>query len=225
MSTRSLVAEIQLKAPNWTAEGTPSILQLLQRAQDYLFSQASRFSLYRDPLTGDFPYLATTANQREYTMSNINMTIESQVRSLRIYDVSEVFADFQTVSDYSLNTINGVGAIAGQIVSYNFIPYPALEATACRIVLTDDPGTTSTKYQLKMMIEPLRLTSLSIPLMVSRNYESVLMEGVLGYIENTDYGRSDRQKRFEEVLAPQFWSDGATRNMPRRVSRTGRRKF
>jgi len=228
LSTATVVSEIKLKAPNWSRDGARSILAMMNRAQNYLFSRAHELSVYIDPLTGDFPLLATTATQYDYEIPNVSMTIDDDTGAvpIRIHHVDQVFSEGIRLSDYGISTIKPyMVSIDGNNVKWRFASRPALENKKCRVSFQFDPGTHTDRYFYKAIIEPLQLTSDAIPLMVQQDDEEALIEGALGWIEYFDYGRSDRLDRFKKEMAPAFFNKYKGLESTRVNNATPRRKF
>lgn len=215
MSTASIVSEIKLKAPNWSRDGSDTaILNFIQRAQLYLFSKPSQVSLNIDESTGDYPYLVTTAGVRKYDIPDITreFTIDDVTQDvpLRIARVDSVYSDVSSASDYgscgTLGTVSSpVKSFSSSQTRYRFSTVPATEGAPTRIIFPFDPGDSTTKYKIVSLIEPLPLTADTIPIMIPQDWEYILVEGALGWIEYNDVGRSERLDKFKREYAREFW--------------------
>lgn len=236
MSTLTVVDEILLKAPAWQRDGSRSVLSMMNRAQNYLYSKPSLQSVYVDPATGDYPFLNTVAGQFSYTIPNILVTLGGVPNtSLRVKQVYELFAKNQNliVNDYGFNiddynvikNMRHVDKTIGDEAYYSFTPIAAKELDDAKIIFPFDPGTKTGIFQIKCMVEPLQLTADTIPLSVEQDDEMAIIEGALGYIEFYDYGRSDRMDRFEQMYAPRYWSKYRIMPTPRKARGTLARKF
>ena len=229
MSTRSVADEIKLKAPNWPQEGNPSILMQMQRAQDFLYSKPCNRSLYVDPSIGTHPYLVTTDTVFGYDIPDISMVIQGTARTIRIFRVEEIYMDRSFLTDYgrydSENLLPiGWASIEPDRITMKVTGTEALENTPANISFQYNPGTETEKFRMKAVIEPLRLTALAIPLMVSRNWEQAIIDGALGFIEYHDYGRSDRMQTFYDYWAPRFWQEQNRNPDHKRVKATSIRR-
>lgn len=203
MSTYSVLDEMKLKAPTWNRDGNPSLIAMLDRAQRFMFSKPCALTLYLDPSTGKYPYLVTTATEREYSIPDISYTLEQIERPLRIFKVHEVFVDAANRTlEYGIQW----DYVDGDRIIIDGKAYTAQQNTKARFIFKDDPGSESEWYQYKGIIEPLRLTNDTIPLMVSEDWEPALIDGALGFIEYLDYGRSDRLQTFYDHWCPRFWN-------------------
>jgi len=228
VSTLTLVDEIKLKAPNWSRDGSRSILAMLNRAQNFLFAKPCDVSIYVDPGTGDYPFLETTGTTRDYEISDVQVTVDDEVGPvpLRIFKVHEVFSENISMRDYGAQTVAPqIGSVIANKIVWKTTNPVALQEKRARVRFPFDPGTYTDRYRIKCIIEPLQLTADSIPLMVSQVDEEVLMEGALGFIEYHDYGRSDRLANFKTVMAPQFWEKYGGIETLRKITNTPRRKF
>lgn len=229
MSTYTVVDEIKLKAPSWSAEGSKSILTMLNRAQNYLFSKPTIESVYVDPLTGDYPYLVTAATVFDYEIPDIQMTVDPDVGpiNIRIFKVLEVFSENTVVTDYRnrQNLMPYISRVQGNKLNYKFTPVPARDLTKARVVFSFDPGTETTKYRMKCLIEPVQLTASTIPLMVDSTWEEALICGALGFIEDYDYGRSEKLDKFRQYYAPLYWQSNRHIDTLRKVEGTPIRTF
>lgn len=217
-STKSIIDEIKIKAGNWNRQGSDkSIAAMVNWAQNYLFSKPTRESLAIDPATGKHPLLPTTATIFKYNLPNITKEIydedgEAQNVSLRIKIALEIYQEDFTEEGYGLSRVlrqtpsNIVRQVGGRYV-VNATPYEARDLQPARAIFHFDPTTTTDKYYIFGLIEPLQITADTIPLFIPANpdAEFALIEGALGRIEYLDYGRSDRLQTFYDVLAPKFW--------------------
>ena len=233
MSTFTVVDEIKLKAPTWSRDGSRSILAMMNRAQNFLFSRPCLLSVYVDPATGDYPWLVTTAGNRDYEIPNVpfkyNMDSDVDVEietELRIHTVREVFSEnVYPVNDYGLRNINPYMTMVGKKIIWSFTPKPATQNTKARIIFPFDPGSFTERYKLRQLVEPLQLTADDIPLMIQQDDEWIIIDGALGYIEYFDYGRSDRMDKFEKEHAHVFWNKYKGIETIRKTEGVNRRKF
>lgn len=229
MSTATVVDEIKLKAPNWSAEGSKSILSMLNRAQNFALSKPVVENVVIDPLTGDYPFLVTESAKREYEIPDVSMEFDPEVGTveLRIFKILELFSEQQQINDYNRRTVIRpyISVIQGGKTNYKFAPRPATELKKARIILPFDPGATTEFYRYKAILEPLQLTSITIPLTIDQTCEEMLICGALAFIEQNDYGRSDKLKDFKEYYCPLFWRSHAHIDTTRKVDGTPIRKF
>jgi hypothetical protein len=293
MSTKTVADEIKLKAPTWSYEGSRSILQMMDRAQRKMFSQACRNTVFVDPTTGDYPFLPTQAGVYQYTIpdayrviggsaatynagtagvsvdgvtvtltgaslpdifgagdvvtidtSSINGPPKSYIissvisttqftivdpeptlqglsgmlyaissnggaSSFRISDVVRMYVSSKSAGiDYRKLMVDRAMYEAGVCGEVNLTTLPALQGVRTSVIFPFDPGATTNMYQYVGLIEPMRLTSVQIPLSLPEEWEYAIIEGSLGYIESYDYGNSQRVQEFEEVICPRFWDKG-----------------
>jgi hypothetical protein len=103
-------------------------------------------------------------------------------------------------------TINGAWFI-GDVTNVDGTPmqcriYPSNETSDAYFIVTQD-------FIGDVLVEcykkPQQVTSISIELTVPPDYHlNVLKEGVLAYLEQVEYGTSNRMDKFERVLIPRF---------------------
>jgi len=236
MGTKTVVDEIKLKAPAWSRDGAVSILQMMDRAQRFLYSEPCNRTVYIDPLTGNHMTLNTESGKFEYEIPDVTIKIDDLDRPIRISKVVEVYIPGTAKQDYAQLLLDRVSLpqIAGEVredrLTLKHTCYPALEegvpgANKCRVIFPFDPGDSTGKIRLVAIIEPLRLTEDIIPLMIEEEFEDDIIEGALAYIEKNDYGRSDRLVNFKENLALRFWDKQNKMNHLNKVTNTPIRPF
>jgi len=229
VSTATVVDEIKLKAPSWSAEGSKSILSMLNRAQNFALSKPVVENVVVDPLTGDYPFLITEAGKRDYEIPNTSLELDPETGDveLRVFKVLELFSEQQQIRDYNRRTVIRpyVATVQGGKTNYKFTPRPATELVPARIILPFDPGATTDVYKYKAILEPLQLTAITIPLTLDQTCEEMLICGALAFIEQNDYGRSDKLKEFKDYYCPRFWRSHAHIDVTRKVDGTPIKKF
>jgi len=212
MSTQSVVDEIKLKAPAWARDGSTAILNKMDQCQRFMFSRACLPSVYIDPTTGRHPFLETTAETFEYELPDVTITIDSIPRTIRIARALEVFIPSNRQEEYQALLVDPIhpGNEAfiesknGRLIIDATTP-PATQKKKARVIFANDPGTYTDRYRVLQLIEPLRLTEDTIPLMIEEMWEPDLIEGSLALIERADYGRSDRWNYFVNDACQRFW--------------------
>lgn len=215
MSTQTVVDEIKLKAPAWSRDGSTAILQVLDRCQKTLFSKPCNPTIYIDPTTGQHPFLTTVDSQYAYELPDITMTLDDIPRPIRMAKAIELYTPNGELTEYTelmVDPTRQASGIYSQVFSDRMVvrctTLGATEATNAKIIFPFNPGATTNRYMYKALIEPLRLTEDTIPLMVEEIWEPDLINGVLGWIEYADYGRSDRWAVFSNESCQRFWNQG-----------------
>ena len=231
MSTQTVIDEIKLKAPAWARDGATSLLQILDRCQKTLFSRACNVTVYVDPDTGQHPFLATDGSM-SYNVPDVIVLMDGIPRTLRISKVLEVYVKTETLNEYRdilVDPQRQGSAIYSEvredrmIVRCNLVA--ATEVNPARIMFGFDPGTETEKYRYKALLEPLRLTEETIPLSVPEIWEPDLIDAVNGWIEKSDYGRSDRWNSFLNDSCQRFWAQNSEGNHTGKVVSTPPRPF
>jgi hypothetical protein len=70
------------------------------------------------------------------------------------------------------------------------------------LTFTENPGTTTDKFFVDFYMNPPKLTSESIPLVVNADvWEWALIQGVMARIEDVKHGTNDRMKDFKKEVA------------------------
>jgi len=219
MSTKTLLDEIMPYASGYSREGVRSVLSLIQKGQDELFDceEAGVHYIRGDINIGFPPYLITTDGVQEYDITAANLSgvtsltwkiggTEYAIRAKRLLDI---FVD-STNPDY------GYGRrFVGRPYTYAYPnPYtnawtrlevspinvdsrPALETTPARVVFPENPLAKTETYFALFTIEPPRLLSQSIPLMVPTYFEEGIKDFTMGTIQRDANGTwNDRLGRF-----------------------------
>ena len=219
MSAKALVDRILPYAPGWArSTGVRSILKEIERGQDQLFNwDAENMIWVGSENKGWPPYLTTTSETYEYEISATNLTNVTAIQktiggtayNVRCKRVMRVFIDV-TGGDYDYDkrylgyaypyfpeNIYSTQTTRIRIAEIPATSMPSLENTGARVRFLEDPGTTTEKYFVEFMWEPMRLSSESIPLCVPSMYESALEDYVIGRIEQVSTGRgNERLARF-----------------------------
>lgn len=211
MSTFSLLDEMRLKAPAWNREGNPSLASMLDRAQRQFFKKPCNRNMFIDRVTGDYPFLETTEAKLDYDIPNLTIKLGGINRTIRWQKIHEIVVRNSTLQDYNLlektSIIRRDGIDKKALIVIDGSALEATQVDKAIFVFADDPGTELTRYRIRGIIEPLRITNDTIPLMVDEEWEQALLDGALGYIEYYDYGRSDRMQTFQDHWLPKYWLD------------------
>lgn len=222
MSTQSVVDEIKLKAPAWARDGSSAILQKMDQCQRFMFSKACLPTVYIDPSTGKHPVLATTAGTFEYELPDVSKSLWDAAaqayvsRTIKISKALEVYIPNGNIDEYSALMLDPMRPGSNSMVETRngriiiaVTTVPATQASPAKVIFENDPGTYADRYRVLELIEPLRLTEDTIPLMIEERWEPDLIEGVLALIERADYGRSDRWNYFLNDACQRFWYENS----------------
>jgi len=218
MSTKTLLDDIvpQVREGYSRSTGGRSLLSLIQKGQDKLFRyDGPQFRYLGTDNNGWAPYLNTVAGTYEYEIVAANLVnVTSLVRvingvsyPIRARTVLKVFVDSTNIDygkrwigePYSFEWQNPYSTALTRL-SVVDIPIDSWEATglsSARVIFKEDPGTSTDKYFIQFTIEPPRLTSESVPLLVPEYYEEALEDYVIGTIQKRESGSvSDRWHLF-----------------------------
>jgi hypothetical protein len=137
---------------------------------------------------------------------------------LRICKVSKVFIDSTNMENYDMPYLGemfefyGTNPYSTQTEKLYFQEVAvestlALENTAATITFKSDPGTTTDVFFVEGVIEPLQLTSESLPLTLPKRFERALFDYVVGETQDQAYGEDSRLNRFYEYWMPLIWGE------------------
>lgn len=234
MSTKTAVEEIKRKAPNRSSDGGTAILQMMDRAQRYLFSRPCSLTMLIDESTGTYPIITTVDGTKKYSLTSAVVSLPTysytddngvaRTPSLRVGRVLGVFSDTAPASDYGFGLSRGVLGVSDDKVFYKITATPGTEVVPASVVFSFNPGTSDDRFKLYALVEPLRLTSDTIPLMVPMEWEYLIVLGAIGFIQEQDYGKSDAIDRFY-AMAKDFWYAYKLPNVSLEYRGTPNRKF
>ena len=229
MTTKEFISLVKIKAPRWERSGVNSILFITDQIQRELYSKSCKQTRYYDPETGFPPYLETQDKVLEYEIPDVTLKLNGTDYTARCFRVNRIFIDVAQFKDYNRRYLGP---------SFNFYPlnpmtratdklkfapvrgngWPAGDTTKARYVFMDNPGTSTDKYFIDFIIEPVKLLSESIPLTIPAAYHlNTLYKGVVGAIQMMDTGTSDLLEQYEEEYKPLFWDEmnqGAADDVP-----------
>jgi hypothetical protein len=245
MSTKTLIDDVMPQVrEGYSRSGIRSILSLIEKGQDKLFRyDGAQFRYLGTDNDGWVPYLKTVAGTYEYEITAANLAnITALVRTINGIDYPirarraiRVFVDATNI-DYTKRWIGEPYIFAWQNpyttafsrMEVADIPVDSWEATSdssAKIIFKEDPGTADDKYFIQFCIEPPRLTSEDVPLLIPEYFEEALEDYVIGTIQKRENGglaerwhlfHTDRPKmpswitRFHQELSRGAQSDGVT---------------
>lgn len=228
VSTQSLVTT--LKDDYCQDFSRTKILAYLDRAQRGLFNQDAAQMVWLNSSDDEFPLpiLQTTEGTLSYEISAANL-VDSDgdavtltiggytVVPRKLRPATGVFIQSAGVSNYSKSFSGerfdwaGVNSLwAKKLNKLRFysvpgIPYARTDIRGCTFQFAEDPGTTTDMYYVEFYVAPVSLTSESIPLSLEGDeWEEALIDGVVGYVEDVQNGRSERLQRFMSYWRPRF---------------------
>jgi len=206
VSVKYLVEEINEKAPGF---GTAKILRKINECQNIIFSRPNPTTIHIVPTTGLPPLLTTTAGTFEYSIPDVSHVVNGTTYTLRINKVTRVYVAVETY--YNQHEIPLMGDEFWQddtrYESVEADSVPATETAKAKIIFKGDPDTTTDKYYIEGLIEPIQVTTTSIPLMIPRQFERAIFDYVVGEIQDQGYGEDSRLDRFYEYWLPKIYND------------------
>lgn len=220
MSVESLVTRLKLRANGW---GDPALRDIIQRAQDDLFSDCPTAIRFVGTNKGFPPYLQTTDNVYRYELKSANLseTVQTTIngtnyaliphRVIRVFqDASGSYYGRQPAGTDTPYRYGSPFYSGSERLSVNEVPVRSVPATEYQppiIDFFDNPGTTTDKYFCEFTALPPRITSNSIPLMVPIEFERAIYDFAMGEIQMDENGKlNEYQQRYEQYWKPRFMS-------------------
>lgn len=221
MSVESLVTRLKLRAKGW---GDPALRELIQMAQDELFSDSATMMRFVGTNKGFPPYLTTVDGTYKYEIKSANLseavtvTIGGTAYNLVPHKVIKVFQDasgtFYGRTPVGVETPYRYGSpfyIGAERLSVFEVPVRSSIGTERQppiIDFFDNPGASTDKFFVEFTVLPPRITSNLIPLMVPVEYERALYDFAMGEIQQDENGKlNEYQQKFETYWKPRFLSD------------------
>jgi hypothetical protein len=216
MSTRTLASRLAKLVPSgWSIDGSLSILQLIQEAQDELLDFEAEETWFIDPATGYPPFLRSEAETLRYTVNSDTLScplvksIAGVEFTLRAKRVSGVYVESRMGEGYGLSYDNRFSAPEEKYGLVLFkVPVSgsaATETDVAAVQFTKDPGTHTDRYRVLFTWEAPRLTSVNIPLVIPVEYEKAIIDYVLGTVSFYSNGREhERLERFENYWKKRY---------------------
>jgi len=231
-NTRELLGIIKEDyAQDWSF---PKLLEFLDRAQRSLMMTDCAQTIWfnnSDP-TFPFPILKTVAGQLSYNIDSTTLVDSTgaaltpsiggyNVKIRRVRHVFIMVSDL-TSSNYDKKFYGEQFSVVGlnqywsqrlYRVDYFKVPCDIREAsglkTSPQVTFFEDPGTHSDKYLIELFCNPVPLTTPDIPLSLDGDrWEMALIDGVVGYIEDVENGKSERLDKFNTIHKREFMNEG-----------------
>ena len=182
MQTSSLVSLIKREAPSWSRE---LIRSLINDVQNIMLMKVPLKSTRILSSTGIDVKLTTISGTYEYYANSTGMpNIPTGVTAWKIAYV--------------------YGGTMGSETEVECMKLDGNYSNPAKIVFIDNPGVQD--VYVVMYKNPTEVSSESIEMTVPTSYHLThIYEGVMGFIEKTENGRSDRWVNFIERLCPQYW--------------------
>lgn len=200
--TSELLNWIELECHGWQREGIRGTRALLNEAQKLLRLRQCEQNIVYDPLTGDFPYVATTAGTYIYLLPT-TMWLPQEVL---VDDTSSLAL---TLTNWKVDEVERAAKTYYRIRNIRSSPWSPLERAWIQFTGVD-PGTTTSVYRVRAYGRPTEITSDAVQHgMPGATDIKYLMPATVMLIQAC----SNHQKFLEarqyitEVLAPQFWGE------------------
>jgi hypothetical protein len=139
--------------------------------------------------TGKDPVLTTVSGTYQYSLNSTNTTMPSGTECLFVDKVyTDDYDEAVDVDDTPCEKING---------DYS---------NPAKVIFFDNPGADT--YYVRCFKKPKDISSESIEMDVRQEWHlKGIYEGVMGWIEKTENGKSDRWDNFIYKILPEFWAE------------------
>lgn len=226
MDTQQIVTTIKEDyAQDWSR---PKILDMLDRVQKKLFLNDCAQTIFMNPSDTMFPIplLVTTAGTLSYPVTGAVLvsstgaavTLAKNGYAIACRRVKRVFIALSNVSSFdsrhfygdtfAWSGVNAEWTKSFRNVTFCEIPailYDRTENESARIQFAEDPGSTNNKYYVEFYHTPAELTTESVPLSIDGDmWDEALIDGVVGLIEKSQYGKSEKWDMFNMVWKRRF---------------------
>jgi hypothetical protein len=237
MTTTQLVTFVKDKfAQDWSRA---SVLDLLNTIQHILCDHDCEQMLFTCD-NGDFPvpYLKTGTGKIEYEIANANLsnniTLNGYATSCR--RVKDVFikidspynVDYQRQyrrETFQYSNVNPWYTKSLSHITFEKVPARFTDKRGiqnAKIIFPEDPKTYNDKYLIEFWMNPIELSSESIQMSLNTSeFFDVLLDGVVGLIEQSEHGVSERWVRFMDAGCKKFWgnTNKGNENRPLQITR------
>jgi hypothetical protein len=198
---------------------------MLNIVQHQMFDHDCEASLFlTDNSNFPLPYLETVAGTIEYELTNANLSQDIAINgyATSVRSVKDLFIRIDTPynvdynrqfwrENFNYTNINpwytkSLAHVTFQRGPAQFIPKRGIQNA--KVVFPEDPSTYTNRWFVECYLNPVELSSESIPLSVnSDQFFDVVLDGVVGLIEQAEHGKSERYDRFMQLGLKKFWSE------------------
>jgi hypothetical protein len=223
LTTTQLVTFIKDKfAQDWSRT---SILDLLNTVQHIMCDHDCDQMVFTcDNSDFPVPFLSTTTGTIEYEVTNANLsnnitlngyaTTCRRVKDIFIKIDSPYEVDYQRQywrETFSYSNINPWYTKSLAHVTFERVPARFIDKRGiqnAKVIFPEDPQTHTDRYYIEFWMNPVELSSESIPMSVNTSeFFDVILDGVVGLIEQSEHGQSERYDRFMNSGCKKFWTN------------------
>jgi len=212
MITREIVRLLKYQANKWNEDGMPGILTILNQAQNLLYMVEHPKNMILDTTTGDFPYIETTANTREYTMPANVWRVTDLLLSKEIYPIygESILTDYGRTVNIStpIDTVQYNGKEYSRYQQMRSYDYQSPTQLARVLFVALDPGDTTDRYFRLSYQLPTQLTTLNTALTIQSPLDfEYLFPAAQALIDGMEHGTFREMLKYVQTeLAPQLWN-------------------
>ena len=208
-TTAELVTILLEQFKGWNADGPRGVLHYIDAAHKLFRQVECEQTVYYDETTGNLPLLTTTAGTYSYSLPAncwklAAVLVESGVTGSLLDSYSNADYGIRTAVSKKIEpvTISGVDYL--RIV--NVRSWPSTESAVARVMFTDDPGDTTTVYNIKYYKKPADITSDTIPIEIEPPWDEMFfVPAVCKLIEGIEHGNyAEARMEILKVWLPQY---------------------
>lgn len=200
--TSELLNWVELECHGWQREGVRGTRALLNEAQKLLRMRQCEQNIVYDALTGDLPYLATTAGTYLYVLAAAVWLPQEVV-------VDSVASLALTLADWKVEEVHRAGKTYYRIRNIRSTPWSPQQNASIQFTGVD-PGTTTSTYRVRAYGKPTEITSDAVQhgMPGATDMKYLLPATVMLIQACTNHEKFLEARRYvTEVLAPQFWGE------------------
>lgn len=211
-STLEILTVLQEQFKGWNIDGPRGLRYFLNIAHKLFRQCESEQAVYYDVSTGKLPYLATTLGTFDYALPANCWKLFGVLVEV---GVTGSILDNWTGADYGLRignrrrietvTLSGIDYLR----IHNIRSQPCTEAANARLQFTDDPGSTTSVYNIAYYKKPVEILSDSIQIEVEPPWDDMfLVPATAKLIEGIQHGDyANARKEVMEYWRPQYWKE------------------
>ena len=223
-TTAELLVILQEQFKGWNVNGPRGLLHYLDTAHKILCQTESDNRVVFDTTTGLLPYLVTTAGTFHYNLPAdcwklSDVLVECGINGSLLDNLSYYRYGTSGLGSTVLSTGFRISATRKleyvNVSGIRYIRVPHIRSTPCgesalaALTFTDDPGTTTTAYNIRYYKKPASLVSDSIPLEIEPPYDELcLLPAACKLIEGVQHGNyMEARNEILKTIKPLYWKE------------------
>lgn len=209
-TTRELITILNEQCKGWNQTGPRGILFYLNQAHKILLQVPAAQRLYFEPSTGKMPFLTTTAGTFNYTLPSNCWRLD---KVLVECGVAGSLLDNLQGNDYGARFSQKIKMDYINVSGANYYNIPQIRSkpkddyNLATVTFTEDPGDTSSVYNLYYYRMPVELSSDSIPHEIEPPWDILcLLPATVKLIEGIQHGNYlEARVEILKTIRPLYW--------------------